>query len=143
MRHEPAERILQLACAMQGSRMGLSLSDIEKQFGVGRRKAQRLKPGQIRLLRRAHAAVMRLSDDRGYGRWAGVHGLPLPMGCSNAHGTPLFLPWHRAYLYRFERALRDQVPDAMVCWWDWRTPPDRPGRLPGAYAEEVVDVEPG
>jgi predicted DNA-binding transcriptional regulator YafY len=39
MRHEPAERILQLACAMQGSRMGLSLSDIEKQFGVARRTA--------------------------------------------------------------------------------------------------------
>src|SRR5262245_24408304 len=37
MRHEPAERILQLACAMQGSRLGLSLGDIETQFRVGRR----------------------------------------------------------------------------------------------------------
>ena len=34
-----------------------------------------------------------------------VHGLPLPSYCT--HGTLLFLPWHRAYLYCFERALED------------------------------------
>ena len=53
MRHEPAERILQLACTMQGSRVGLSLSDIETQFRVGRRTAQRLRdltPQQFRVL---------------------------------------------------------------------------------------------
>jgi tyrosinase len=44
------------------------------------------------------------------------------MECTVAHGRPYFLPWHRAYLYFFERALRDQVPDAMLAWWDWRTP---------------------
>jgi len=49
MRHEPAERILQLACAMQGSRQGLSLTDIEQQFGVGRRTAQRLRDAVLRV----------------------------------------------------------------------------------------------
>lgn len=49
MRHEPAERILQLACAMQGSRQGVSLSDIEQQFGVGRRTAQRLRDAVLRV----------------------------------------------------------------------------------------------
>lgn len=104
-----------------------------------RRKVQRLKAGQLERLRQAHAAAMALSDDRGYGHWAGVHGLPLPIGCRNAHGTPLFLPWHRAYIYRFERALRDRVPNAMLAWWDWRTPAGRQGRIPNAYAAERID----
>jgi tyrosinase len=107
-----------------------------------RRKVQRLKAGQLRLLREAHEAVMGIGDDRGYAHWAGIHGLPLPIGCRNAHGTPLFLPWHRAYLYRIERAMRDQAPNAMLAWWDWRTPQGKGSRLPRAYAEERVDGRP-
>jgi predicted DNA-binding transcriptional regulator YafY len=57
MRHEPAERILQLACAMQGSRVGLSLSDIETQFQVGRRTAQRLRDAVIRVYPQAEQLV--------------------------------------------------------------------------------------
>lgn len=49
MRLAPAERVLQLALAMQGSRMGLSLSDIEERFRVGRRSAQRLRDAVLRL----------------------------------------------------------------------------------------------
>ncbi len=49
MRLAPAERVLQLALALQGSRMGLSLSDIERQFGVGRRSAQRLRDAVLRV----------------------------------------------------------------------------------------------
>jgi tyrosinase len=86
-----------------------------------RRRVGSLSPGQLAILRRAFAAVLGISDERGYQYHAGIHGLPLPIGCDNAHGTPYFLPWHRAYLYFFERALRDQVRDAMLTWWDWRT----------------------
>ena len=106
-----------------------------------RRKVQRLKDGQLALLRQAHKAVMDIGDDRGYAYWAGIHGLPLPIGCRNAHGTPLFLPWHRAYLYRIERALRDQVPNAMLAWWDWRTPSSQPSRIPAAYDDQQADGE--
>ena len=49
MRHAPAERVLQLALALQGSRMGLSLSDIEERFRVGRRTAQRLRDAVMRV----------------------------------------------------------------------------------------------
>lgn len=105
-----------------------------------RRKVQNLKGGQVALLREAFRAVMQIGDDRGYAYWAGVHGLPLPIGCTFAHGTPFFLPWHRAYLYRFERALRDQVPDAMMPWWDWRTQRGQQGRIPSAFGEERVDA---
>jgi tyrosinase len=74
-----------------------------------------------------------LADDRGYAHHAGIHGLPLPIGCDNAHNTPYFLPWHRAYLYFFERALRDRVPNSSLVWWDWQTGPSRPAKLPEPY----------
>ena len=67
-----------------------------------RRSATRLTAGQRQKLRDSFAAVQKIDDDRGYGYHAGIHGLPLPIGCDNAHGTDYFLPWHRAYLYFFE-----------------------------------------
>src|SRR5437016_11690473 len=94
-----------------------------------RRSAVSLTRDQLGLLRQATAATVAISDDRGYGYCAGIHGLPLPISCGNAHGTPYFLPWHRSYLYFFERALRDQVPDAMLTWWDWRTPANARGSI--------------
>jgi tyrosinase len=104
-----------------------------------RRSADRLTTGQLQLLRRSFAAVYGIGDDRGYAHHAGIHGLPLPIGCDNAHGTPYFLPWHRAYLYFFERALRDRVGDAMLTWWDWRVGPQRPARVPDAFARRTAD----
>jgi tyrosinase len=103
-----------------------------------RRNASRLTAGQLQNLRDAFGAVQGITDDRGYGFHAGIHGLPLPIGCDNAHGTDFFLPWHRAYLYFFERALRDQVPDAMLTWWDWRTGPTHQARLPKPYVPKTV-----
>lgn len=102
-----------------------------------RRNAARLTQNQRRLLADAFAAVQGISDDRGYAYHAGIHGLPLPIGCDNAHGTPYFLPWHRAYLYFFERALRDQVADATLAWWDWRVSRARPARIPSVFEEEA------
>jgi len=100
-----------------------------------RRNAGVLTDGQTEILRRAHDAVMNIGDDRGYAAWAGIHGLPRPIGCDNAHGSPYFLPWHRAYLYFFERALRDQVEDAALVWWDWTN-----GSIPPVYDAEHDDV---
>src|SRR3954447_6857404 len=99
-----------------------------------RRSVARLTPGQLQNFRDAFGRVQGIGDDRGYGYHAGIHGLPLPIGCDDAHGTPYFLPWHRAYLYFFERALRDQVARAMLAWWDWRVGRDRPPRVPGVSA---------
>jgi tyrosinase len=103
-----------------------------------RRNADRLTGDQLTLLRDAFAAVYEIDDDRGYAHHAGIHGLPLPIGCDNAHGTPYFLPWHRAYLYFFERALRDRVADAMLTWWDWRTGPNRAARVPEPFSKARV-----
>jgi tyrosinase len=104
-----------------------------------RRNAARLTSGQLADLRAAFRAVKQIDDDRGYAHHAGIHGLPLPIGCDNAHGTEFFLPWHRAYLYFFERAVRDQVPDAMLPWWDWRTSGRRAAAIPDAYARKTVE----
>lgn len=43
MRYEKADNLLQLAMQLQASREGLSLADIESQFGVGRRTAMRMR----------------------------------------------------------------------------------------------------
>ncbi len=87
---------------------------------------------QVDELRAAFAAMQGTSDDRGYLRYAGIHGLPLPMECAVAHGQPAFLPWHRAYLARFEQALRDTGHDVMLPWWDWT----KTRRVPVAFDEE-------
>jgi tyrosinase len=107
-----------------------------------RRSAQRLTVGQLKTLREAFRRAQGIADDRGYGFHAGIHGLPLPIGCDNAHGSDYFLPWHRAYLYFFERALRDQVHDAMLTWWDWRVSAARPAAIPAAFADAVAGGKP-
>jgi tyrosinase len=104
-----------------------------------RRNADRLTAGQLRNLRAAFEAMYELADDRGYAHHAGIHGLPLPIGCDNAHGTPYFLPWHRAYLYFFERALRDRVERAALAWWDWRTGPQRPAQVPLVFRPRTLN----
>jgi tyrosinase len=93
-----------------------------------------LSDDQVAGLRQALSASQAIADDRGYEHWAGIHGLPLPMYCT--HGTPLFLPWHRAYLYSFELSLRDAVPnltDFALPWWDWTSPGSQANGIPAAY----------
>ena len=43
MRHEKAEALLRLALALQATRTGLSLDEIEQAFGVSRRTAERMR----------------------------------------------------------------------------------------------------
>ena len=101
-----------------------------------RHSARRLTAGQLGDLRRAIAAAQALPDpdERGYQHFAGIHGLPLPAYCT--HDSPLFLPWHRAYLYFFERALQDLVPGVMVPWWDWTANVAAAEAIPAAYGDE-------
>ena len=84
-----------------------------------RKEAGMLGDTEAASLRSAFARAYAIRDERGYAYFAGVHGLPLPSWC--AHNSPLFLPWHRAYLYFFERALQDLEPAANLAWWDWTT----------------------
>jgi tyrosinase len=108
-----------------------------------RKNINSLRPDQLRHLRDGLGKMMDVSDNRGYSYLAGIHGLPLQL-CQHTHlppQLPLFLPWHRAYLYIFELSLRDQVPQAALPWWDWTEPATHPSGLPEAYGEETIDGE--
>jgi len=103
-----------------------------------RKEAGNLTPAELGALQGAFTRAYAIRDERGYGFFAGVHGLPLPSYC--AHNTPLFLPWHRAYLYFFERALADLDPDANLAWWDWTTPRSHREGLPAAFRRTAARV---
>jgi tyrosinase len=122
--------------------------------GVGLRKSvATLTDLDLAGLRAALVAMQAISDDRGYQHYAGIHGLPLPGYCvhhdaagilGNLPVGPLFLPWHRAYLYFFELALKDAGQDAtvMLPWWDWITDPSQPSEIPAAYAMHSIGGQP-
>jgi tyrosinase len=102
-----------------------------------RLSVEKLAGGQLGHIRDAFARAEQIADDRGYEHFAGLHGLPLPMYCK--HGSPLFLPWHRAYLYMFELALRDRVPERpgwALPWWDWTSSGSHRHGIPSAYADK-------
>jgi len=85
---------------------------------------------------------MRIGDDRGYNYYAGIHGLPGragPSGIYCMHDLRLWLPWHRAYLYLFELALRDQVRGASLPWWNWAAPLSHRSGIPETYTRRNVD----
>jgi tyrosinase len=96
---------------------------------------------QVKRLRAAFTAVQKLTDDRGYQYFAGLHGLPLPAWCDRyGHGKPTFLHWHRAYLLRFEQALQRAAndPSVMLPWWDWRST----RAIPDIYAKKTANGKP-
>ena len=102
-----------------------------------RRSAEKLTAGQLRALRNGFSKMYPIADERGYQHHAGIHGYPLPAYCDMAHGRPAyFLPWHRAYLYFFERALRRQDPNAALPWWDWTSAGSQTQGIPKAYADK-------
>lgn len=111
-------------------------------------------PGQIDRLRRAYTRFKSLNDDRGFDFFASLHGLSLPIWCE--HGTPLFLPWHRAYLYFYELALQSRLGQRFTVvnpqvaefanvglpWWDWASPESHADGIPDSYAAATVNQQP-
>jgi len=107
-----------------------------------RKSVESMDSGEVAAYRDAVGALKAISaqnidDERGFHYFAGLHGLPVPTYC--AHGDLLFLPWHRAYLYFFERALQDAAGDVGVPWWDWLSDRSHAEGLPPAFAEETAD----
>lgn len=93
--------------------------------------------------RGAYAKMMAISDNRSFGWFAGLHGAPNYWCWHHERSmhfrgqtVELFLPWHRAYLYNFEMAMRDQVPGATLPWWDWTLRPPRQNGLPSAFTDQ-------
>ena len=76
---------------------------------------------EINEIRQAYASVYGITnrdDNRGFQFWAGKHGRP-EAACD--HGR-LFLSWHRAYLYGFEKAMQHHYADITLPYWNWSGP---------------------
>jgi tyrosinase len=109
-----------------------------------------LRPAQLSTLREAHRRIMARLDNRSYQYIAGRHGWldeycehsPRIDGVGRRHH--LFLPWHRAYMYHFERYLQIASGDNQLgCpYWNWRSPASEVEGIPRAYSEAMVGNQP-
>jgi hypothetical protein len=72
--------------------------------------------------------------------WANIHGAPLGETATGPceHNSELIWPWHRAYLYQFETALRESNPpmtsNVTLPYWNWAAPPSG-DRYPKIFEE--------
>ncbi|MDQ3823320.1 MAG: tyrosinase family protein [Actinomycetota bacterium] len=108
-----------------------------------RRNVELLEEGQLDRFRTAFQELVELRDENAFRVHAGIYGLPLPDYSRVAYGTPLFLPWHRAYLFKFQRALQSLGEEGVTLpWWNWTSPRSQAGELPDAFAQETVAGKP-
>jgi tyrosinase len=96
---------------------------VERDDLLHRKNAALLTGEEEGALRQAWGEIKEISetvrsDDRGFFEHAGRHGVPYWL-CPHHLPQRLFLPWHRAYLYRLEQALQDRVEGVTLPWWDW------------------------
>jgi tyrosinase len=97
-------------------------------------------------LRDAYGKMQTLTDNRGWGHWAGVHGYPQFLcwhhnRVGNGRTTmpfDLFLPWHRAYLLYWEHTARDQNNAASLPWWDWTSAGSHSVGIPKSFVVKSV-----
>lgn len=113
-----------------------------------RRSVRSSSDNQISEYRDAVQQIQQISDNRGYNFLAGLHGAPggycwHHQRLANVfHGVRLFLPWHRAYLYRFEQACQDQVDSVTIPWWDWQSDSSRLDGIPQAFSQRLIGGQP-
>ncbi len=100
-----------------------------------RKAVRNMTAEELEDFREAMRAMQALRDDRGFARIAGYHGAP-DFHCE--HGSLLFLPWHRAYVYWFEQYLQDHNANVTHPWWDWRSTSSKAEGLPAAYADSTT-----
>jgi tyrosinase len=102
-----------------------------------RKNIESITPNELQAYRDAIRKMQAISDNRGFSYWAGIHGLPQHF-CE--HVPPLFLPWHRAYLYTFEQYVQDQASGATIPWWDWTSDLSHSVGVPTAFSD-VLDAQ--
>lgn len=87
---------------------------------------------------RLNRAIRRLFDTGRYAGLVAVHAALDEIGRTRhrMHGSMMgalgfmrFLPWHRAYLITFERALQEIEPAATIPYWDWPKSEEIPHQL--------------
>jgi hypothetical protein len=101
-------------------------------------------PGRLEALKRGVSEMKRRSqvnrdDPRGWLFQANIHGTldgnAQPSWNQCRHASSHFLSWHRAYVYYFERILRDAAgdPELTLPYWDWTDPAAQ--ALPAAFID--------
>jgi tyrosinase len=105
--------------------------------GVLRRDIESLSAQELARLRDGFAQMQAIRDNRGYNYLAGLHGVP-GFYCWHQDQPPLFLPWHRAYLYEFEQFLQDRVSTESIPWWNWTSETARSTGIPAAFSDPTT-----
>lgn len=118
---------------------------------IVRKNADNLDAAELTALRTGYTKAQAILDNRGYNHFAAMHGVP-SWYCWHHDGNQrtavnanLFLPWHRAYLLFFERAIRDQSPDQPkvgLPWWDWTSAASHVNGVPKAFSDATADGQP-
>jgi tyrosinase len=83
---------------------------------ITRREINSLSVVELNNLREAFHRLQVNSRTDGYQALAAIHAQ------TGQHRNPLFLPWHREYIFRLEQALRaslPEAPDLHLPFWDW------------------------
>jgi hypothetical protein len=93
---------------------------VERDDLLHRKNAALLTGEEAGALRQAWGEIKQISesvrsDDCGFFEHAGRHGVPYWL-CPHHLPQRLFLPWHRAHLYRLEQALQDRVEGVTLPW---------------------------
>lgn len=101
-----------------------------------RKEIRSLTPEELLALRRAMAELQRRSGASSFIDLAGFHGIPRRY-CP--HGSPLFLPWHRAYIRSFELALQSIDSDVTLPFWDWTSSASIGQGMAPAHADSTYD----
>ena len=118
---------------------------------IVRKNTDALPPEELQALREAYRNARQIRDNRGYNYLAGLHGIPNwycwhhDRSQSSNVNAQLFLPWHRAYLLYFERAIRDQRPPGTkvgLPWWDWTSPRSHTTGVPTVFSVATVNGQP-
>jgi polyphenol oxidase len=118
---------------------------------VPRQSISSLTSTQLAQLRNAFAKLRALpsTDDRTWVLQADMHAIYCH-ACNNdtvhsVHGSWAFFPWHRAFLYYFERILGSLVGNLngfRLPYWDWENHRSMPSfyRLPAGSSNSLYDV---
>ncbi len=115
-----------------------------------RSNIRNLSLNELSRFREAHKTIMSRIDNRSYQYIAGRHGW-LEEYCEHPPRRDelgrlihLFLPWHRAYMYHFEKYLQIALGDNNIglCWWNWRSSTSETEGIPRAYSERNANNEP-
>jgi hypothetical protein len=85
------------------------------------------------------SAMLKYQNSGGFVDLAGFHGIPQKL-CQ--HGNDLFLPWHRAYISTFEKALQAIDPVVSLPYWDWTSADSQQHGMPAAFTDNTfVDTD--